>query len=74
MCDSSDNSISIANISKYTELFNNSLTEALKYFIVDKKNKEDIPENLNEIDNKFNLKDLDRYLWQVGKEYFPKVY
>lgn len=25
------------------------------------------------IDN-FNLKDLDRYLWQLGKEYFPKSY
>ena len=25
------------------------------------------------IDN-YNLKDLDRYLWQLGKEYFPKKY
>ena len=25
------------------------------------------------IDN-FNLKDIDRYLWQLGKEYFPKEY
>ena len=23
---------------------------------------------------KFSLKDLDRYLWQVGKEYYPKNY
>lgn len=23
---------------------------------------------------KFNLKDIDRYLWQLGKEYFPKKY
>lgn len=26
-----------------------------------------------EIDE-FNLKDIDRYLWQLGKEYFPKKY
>ncbi len=24
--------------------------------------------------NSYNLKDLDRYLWQLGKEYFPKKY
>ena len=23
---------------------------------------------------KFSLKDLDRYLWQAGKEYYPKNY
>ncbi len=25
------------------------------------------------IDN-FDLKDIDRYLWQLGKDYFPKKY
>ena len=24
--------------------------------------------------DKFNLKDIDRYLWQLGKDYFPKKY
>ena len=24
--------------------------------------------------NDYNLKDIDRYLWQLGKEYFPKKY
>lgn len=24
--------------------------------------------------DEFNLKDIDRYLWQLGKEYFPKKY
>lgn len=24
--------------------------------------------------NKYNLKDIDRYLWQLGKDYFPKSY
>lgn len=24
--------------------------------------------------NEYNLKDIDRYLWQIGKEYFPKKY
>ena len=24
--------------------------------------------------DQYNLKDIDRYLWQLGKEYFPKNY
>ena len=55
VCDLSDNSISIGYNSKYSELLNNSITEALKNFLVNKENKEDNAENLNEIENNFNL-------------------
>ena len=55
VCDLSDNSINIGYNSKYSELLNNSITEALKNFLVNKENKEDNAENLNEIENNFNL-------------------
>ena len=55
VCDLSDNSISIGYNSKYSELLNNSITEALKNFLVNKENKEDNADNLNEIENNFNL-------------------
>ena len=55
VCDLSDNSINIGYNSKYSELLNNSITEALKNFLVNKENKEDNADNLNEIENNFNL-------------------
>ena len=55
VCDLSDNSLNIGYNSKYSELLNNSITEALKNFLVNKENKEDNAENLNEIENNFNL-------------------
>ena len=24
--------------------------------------------------DEYNLKDIDRYIWQLGKDYFPKIY
>ena len=38
--------------------FKNILIQFKKYYGIDE----------------FNLKDIDRYLWQIGKEYFPKKY
>ena len=38
--------------------FKNILIEFKKYYGIDK----------------YNLKDIDRYLWQLGKDYFPKKY
>lgn len=43
---------------KNYDYFKNSLIHLAEYY------------NISE----YNLKDLDRYLWQLGKEYFPKKY
>lgn len=43
---------------KNYDYFKNSLIHFAEYY------------NISE----YNLKDLDRYLWQLGKEYFPKKY
>ena len=43
---------------KEYKVFKDTLVKFKKYYDIDK----------------FNLKDIDRYIWQLGKDYFPKKY
>ena len=43
---------------KNYNIFKNTLIDFKKYYNIDE----------------YNLKDIDRYLWQLGKEFFPKKY
>lgn len=53
---------------KFAEFSKNDLKDYTKF----KKTLNSFKEYYNI--NMFDLKDLDRYLWQLGKEYFPKKY
>lgn len=40
------------------KIFKNTLIDFKKFYNIDE----------------YNLKDIDRYIWQLGKDYFPKIY
>ena len=40
------------------KIFKNTLIDFKRFYNIDE----------------YNLKDIDRYIWQLGKDYFPKIY
>ena len=45
--------------------------KSVKYLTLQNEN---ITDKSDELGSEYNLKDIDRYIWQLGKEYFPKNY